>query len=115
MGDGSAQFAAQLNPQLLKLGPDYGLKVIGSVGYSRGEDAFMAPPNVKAAPQSLSLIHICWLRLRLPLNLRSAMRFWDSSPWARKRLRLGKMCGWSAKDSWISHTLPALSRRIPAH
>jgi outer membrane protein OmpA-like peptidoglycan-associated protein len=52
MGDGSAQFAAQLNPQLLKLGPDYGLKVIGSVGYSRGEDAFMAPPNVKAAPQS---------------------------------------------------------------
>ncbi len=54
MGDGSAQFAAQINPQLLKLGPDYGLKVIGSVGYSRGEDAFMAPPNVKASPQSFS-------------------------------------------------------------
>jgi outer membrane protein OmpA-like peptidoglycan-associated protein len=52
MGDGSAQFAAQINPQLLKLGPDYGLKVIGSVGYSRGEDAFMAPTNVKADPQS---------------------------------------------------------------
>lgn len=52
MGDGAAQFVAAANPQLLKLGPDYGLKVIGSFGYSRGEDACMMPPNVKANPQS---------------------------------------------------------------
>lgn len=54
MGDGAAQFAAQANPQLKKLGADYGLKVIGAVGYSRGEDAFMAPANVKENPQSFS-------------------------------------------------------------
>lgn len=48
MGDGSGQFAAAINPQLEKLGADYKLKVIGSVGYSRGEDAFMAPPEVKS-------------------------------------------------------------------
>lgn len=47
MGDGSGQFAAAVNPQLAKLGPAYKLKVIGSVGYSRGEDAFMVPPEVK--------------------------------------------------------------------
>ena len=54
MGDGAAQFAAQADPQLKKLGADYGLKVIGSVGYSRGEDAFMAPANVKENPQSFN-------------------------------------------------------------
>ena len=57
MGDGSGQFAAAVNPQLAKLGPagceknpqgcPYYVKVIGSAGYSRGEDAFMAPPEVK--------------------------------------------------------------------
>lgn len=56
MGDGAAQFAAGLNPQLLKLGPDYGLKVIGAVGYSRGEDAFMAPPVVKSNPHDFSSV-----------------------------------------------------------
>jgi OOP family OmpA-OmpF porin len=55
MGDGGAQWAATLNPQLLKLGPDYGIKIIGSVGYSRGEDAFMAPPNVKQDPTSIPM------------------------------------------------------------
>jgi len=64
MGDGAGQFAAAVNPQLVKLGtgysksnkgpngetdggPQYLVKVIGAVGYSRGEDAFMAPPEVK--------------------------------------------------------------------
>jgi OOP family OmpA-OmpF porin len=50
MGDGSGQFAAAVNSQLAKLGPQYKVKVIGSAGYSRGEDAFMAPPEVKANP-----------------------------------------------------------------
>lgn len=52
MGDGAGQFAAAVNPQLAKLGPQYKVKVIGSVGYSRGEDAFMAPPEVKGNPQA---------------------------------------------------------------
>jgi outer membrane protein OmpA-like peptidoglycan-associated protein len=51
MGDGAGQFAAAVNPQLVKLGPAYALKVIGAVGYSRGEDCFMAAPEVKADPQ----------------------------------------------------------------
>lgn len=50
MGDGSGQFAAAANPQLAKLGPQYLLKVIAATGYSRGEDAFMAPPEVKKSP-----------------------------------------------------------------
>lgn len=54
MGDGGAQWAAKLNPQLLKLGPDYGIKIIGSVGYSRGEDAFLAPPSFKADPKTIA-------------------------------------------------------------
>lgn len=52
MGDGSGQFAAAANPQLAKLGPQYTLKVIGAVGYSRGEDAFMADPAVKKNPSN---------------------------------------------------------------
>lgn len=51
MGDGAGQFAAAVNPQLRKLGQAYGLRVIGAVGYSRGEDCFMAAPEVKADPQ----------------------------------------------------------------
>lgn len=50
MGDGAGQFAAGVNPQLAKLGPDYTVSVIGATGYSRGEDAFMAPPEVKTNP-----------------------------------------------------------------
>jgi OOP family OmpA-OmpF porin len=52
MGDGSGQFAAAVNPQLKKLGPEYQVKVIGAAGYSRGEDAFMAPPEVKRNAQA---------------------------------------------------------------
>jgi outer membrane protein OmpA-like peptidoglycan-associated protein len=50
MGDGAGQFAAAVNPQLAKLGPQYLVKVIAATGYSRGEDAFMAPPDVKKSP-----------------------------------------------------------------
>jgi outer membrane protein OmpA-like peptidoglycan-associated protein len=50
MGDGAGQFAAGVNPQLTKLGPQYAVTVIGAVGYSRGEDAFLVPPEVKADP-----------------------------------------------------------------
>jgi len=52
MGDGSGQFLAAVNPQLKKLGKDFQAKVIGAAGYSRGEDAFMAPAEVKRDPQA---------------------------------------------------------------
>jgi outer membrane protein OmpA-like peptidoglycan-associated protein len=52
MGDGAGQFAAGVNPQLKKLGDKYQLAVIASPGYSRGEDAFMAPPDVKRDPKN---------------------------------------------------------------
>jgi outer membrane protein OmpA-like peptidoglycan-associated protein len=52
MGDGAGQFLAGINPQLKKLGPEYQAKVIGATGYSRGEDAFMAPAEVKRNPQA---------------------------------------------------------------
>lgn len=51
MGDGAGQFVAAVNPQLKKLGDQWKLNVIGSVGYSRGEDCFMAEPDVKSDPQ----------------------------------------------------------------
>lgn len=52
MGDGVGAFASGINPQLKKLGDQYQLAVIGSTGYSRGEDCFMAPPEVKRDPKN---------------------------------------------------------------
>lgn len=52
MGDGAGQFAAAVNPQLEKLGDKYRLNVIASPGYSRGEDKFMAAPEVKRDPKN---------------------------------------------------------------
>lgn len=50
MGDGGAQFLAGLNSTLKKLGPEYQAKVIGALGYSRGEDKLMGPPAWKSSP-----------------------------------------------------------------
>ena len=50
MGDGAATFLKGLNDVLGRLGPDYKAKVVASLGYSRGEDKFMAPPEWKAKP-----------------------------------------------------------------
>ena len=52
MGDGSAAFLKGLNDALKKLGPEYRAKVVGSIGYSRGEDKFMGPANWKLEPTS---------------------------------------------------------------
>ncbi len=52
MGDGAASFLQAINPQLKKLGPDYVAEVIGSAGYSRGEDKFMGLPAWKVNPQN---------------------------------------------------------------
>lgn len=50
MGDGSGQFAAAVNPQLAKLGPQWKVKAVAAFGYSRGEDGFWAEPPVKKNP-----------------------------------------------------------------
>jgi len=50
MGDGSATFLKGLNDTLQRLGPEYRAKVVGSAGYSRGEDKFMGPPAWKQNP-----------------------------------------------------------------
>ncbi|HYS55103.1 MAG TPA: OmpA family protein [Thermoanaerobaculia bacterium] len=53
MGDGAAQFLKGLNDVLrTKLGPEYQAKIIGSCGYSRGEDKFMGPAEWKSNPSS---------------------------------------------------------------
>jgi outer membrane protein OmpA-like peptidoglycan-associated protein len=52
MGDGSATFLKGLNDRLGQLGPEYGAAVIGSAGYSRGEDKFLAPPAWRDNPQA---------------------------------------------------------------
>jgi outer membrane protein OmpA-like peptidoglycan-associated protein len=51
MGDGSAVFLEGLNARLAKLGPDAGAVVVGSAGYSRGEDKLMGPPAWRENPQ----------------------------------------------------------------
>lgn len=50
MGDGGAAFLKGLNDTLARLGPEYQAKVVGSAGYSRGEDKFMGPPEWKQSP-----------------------------------------------------------------
>lgn len=50
MGDGSATFLKGLNDTLKRLGPEYTAKVVGTCGYSRGEDKFMGPAEWKANP-----------------------------------------------------------------
>src|SRR6266852_3176415 len=53
--DGSGQCFAGVNPQLKKLdngAGEYIAQVIGSTGYSRGEDKLMAPPEWKSNAQA---------------------------------------------------------------
>jgi len=52
MGDGAAAFLKGLNDALRRLGPEYTAKVVGSAGYSRGEDKFMGLPEWKQNPAS---------------------------------------------------------------
>lgn len=51
MGDGAGAFLAGLNSTLKRLGSEYQAKIIGSCGYSVGEDKFMGPQSWKDNPQ----------------------------------------------------------------
>lgn len=50
MGDGGATFLKGVNDALKRLGPGYTAKVVGAIGYSRGEDKFMGPAEWKSNP-----------------------------------------------------------------
>lgn len=52
MGDGGAQYITSLNSAIdnADLGPEYHAEVIGSLGYSRGEDACFGPQEWKDNP-----------------------------------------------------------------
>jgi outer membrane protein OmpA-like peptidoglycan-associated protein len=50
MGDGSAAFLKGLNDTLHRLGAPYIAKVVGSAGFSRGEDKLLGPPDWKGNP-----------------------------------------------------------------
>ncbi len=52
MGDGAAQYLAALNKLTEKLGPDFKGEVIGSVGYSYGEDGWWGPQEWKDSPEA---------------------------------------------------------------
>jgi len=54
MGDGSGAFLAALNAQLAEsFGPEYRAEIVGSCGYSRGEDKLMGPAAWKSNPQAM--------------------------------------------------------------
>ncbi|MBB4636325.1 OmpA family protein [Longimicrobium terrae] len=54
MGDGAGAFLSALNSQLTaSFGPEYRAEVVGSCGYSRGEDKLMGPQKWRDNPQSM--------------------------------------------------------------
>jgi outer membrane protein OmpA-like peptidoglycan-associated protein len=54
MGDGAGAFLAALNGQLVEsFGPEYRAEIVGSCGYSRGEDKLMGPQKWRDNPQSM--------------------------------------------------------------
>lgn len=52
MGDGTAALLTELNEKLEKYGPEYRAQIVGSGGYSRGEDCIMGPPKWRDNPQT---------------------------------------------------------------
>jgi len=84
MGDGSRQFFAAVNPQLKKLdngAGEYIAQVIGSTGYSRGEDKLMGPREWKADAQAAKGGLKC--RERIPTSSSSSVRTISSNSWVQ--------------------------------
>ncbi len=52
MGDGGAAFIKGANDALKRIGPQYQVKIVDAIGYSRGEDKFMGPAAWKTDPSS---------------------------------------------------------------
>ncbi len=52
MGDGSPSFLQGIKSELEKIGPEYMAEVIGSTGYSHGEDKFMGPVSWRDNPKT---------------------------------------------------------------
>lgn len=52
MGDGTGAFIEGINSNLSRLGEEYEVRIVGSAGFSRGEDQFMASPAVFDDPQA---------------------------------------------------------------
>lgn len=52
MGDGAAATIAGMEEALKKIGPEYMAEVIGSAGYSRGEDKLMGPVEWRSDPKA---------------------------------------------------------------
>ena len=50
MGDGAATFLQAVNTTLAKIGPEYTAKIVGTLGFSRGEDKFMGPASWRTNP-----------------------------------------------------------------
>lgn len=54
MGDGAGAFLAALNAELTRaFGAEYRAEIVGSCGYSRGEDKLMGPQKWRDDPQSM--------------------------------------------------------------
>lgn len=54
MGDGAGAFLAALNGQLVQsFGEEYRAEIVGSCGYSRGEDKLMGPQRWRDNPQTM--------------------------------------------------------------
>ncbi len=53
MWDGAPAFVTNVNRTLSRLGADYTVENVGSLGYSRGEDKCMGPAEWKADPQKM--------------------------------------------------------------
>lgn len=103
MGDQLGAQFGEWNPQFRKLGEDLTLEVVGFNGRSDGEDAYLAPPQVKADPQAArgtvvvcapregdqNIVFFVAARNGTPINVDNrtydpdAINFWDAESYTQ--------------------------------